>query len=322
MSWLPSKDPIPGDKLSCDAIEHVIVPRARDLGAFEVRRALPSAQKQMVGPFIFFDQMGPAEFLIGNGIDVRPHPHIGLATVTFLFEGEVWHRDSLGTSAAIRPGEVNLMSAGRGIVHSERETSEANLVTAGHGLAHAEAHKAGQVKHRLFGIQAWAALPRSHEEQAPVFAHHGTDELPRITGDGKRVRLVMGSAYGETSPVAFPHATLFAEAVLAPGAVLPLDPDYDERAVYVASGEIDVAGDRFEAGRLLVFRPGDRISILGTAQSRLMLLGGEPMDGPRHIWWNFVSSSKERIAQAKEDWRAKRFALVPGDEREFIPLPD
>ncbi len=180
----------------------------------------------------------------------------------------------------------------------------------------------GTAKQRLFGIQAWAALPKSHEEQAPAFAHHGTDELPRIAGEGKRVRLVMGSAYGATSPVDFPHATLFAEAVLAPGAVLPLDPDYDERAVYVASGEIDVAGDRFEAGRLLVFRPGDRISILATAQSRLMLLGGEPMDGPRHIWWNFVSSSKERIAQAKEDWRAKRFALVPGDEREFIPLPD
>ena len=321
MSWLPSDDPKPGDKLACDAIEHVIVPRARDIGAFEVRRALPSAQKQMVGPFIFFDQMGPAEFLIGNGIDVRPHPHIGLATVTYLFEGEVWHRDSLGTSAAIRPGEVNLMSAGRGIVHSERETSQANLVTGGEGLAHAADHNAGAAKQRLFGIQAWAALPKSHEEQAPAFAHHGTDALPRITGEGKRVRLVIGSAYGATSPVDFPHATLFAEAVLAPGAVLPLDPDYDERAIYIASGEIDVAGDRFEAGRLIVFRPGDRISILATAQSRLMLLGGEPMDAPRHIWWNFVSSSKERIAQAKEDWRANRFALVPGDEKEFIPLP-
>jgi redox-sensitive bicupin YhaK (pirin superfamily) len=322
VSWLPSQDPLPGDKLSCDAIEHVIVPRARDIGAFQVRRALPSAQKQMVGPFIFFDQMGPAEFLIGSGIDVRPHPHIGLATVTFLFEGEVWHRDSLGTSAPIKPGEVNLMSAGRGIVHSERETSAADLVTGGQGLAHADAGRAGTGKHRLFGIQAWAALPKSHEEQAPAFAHRGTDELPRIAGEGKRVRLVMGSAYGATSPVDFPHAALFAEAVLAPGALLPLDPDYDERAVYVASGEIDVAGDRFEAGRLLVFRPGDRISILATAQSRLMLLGGEPMDGPRHIWWNFVSSSKERIAQAKEDWRARRFALVPGDEKEFIPLPD
>jgi redox-sensitive bicupin YhaK (pirin superfamily) len=323
MSWQPGQDPIPGDKLSCDAIEHVIVPRARDLGSFEVRRALPSAQKQMVGPFIFFDQMGPAEFLIGSGIDVRPHPHIGLATVTYLFEGEVFHRDSLGSALAIRPGEVNLMSAGRGIVHSERETSAANLVTGGHGLAQAEGRptEAARAMQRLFGIQAWAALPRSHEEQAPAFAHHGSDELPRIAGEGKRVRLVMGEAYGARSPVEFPHASLFAEAVLAPGATLPLDPDYDERAVYVASGEIDVAGDTFGEGRLLVFRPGDRISILAAAQSRLMLIGGEPMDGPRHIWWNFVSSSKARIEQAKEDWRARRFSLVPGDEKEFIPLP-
>jgi redox-sensitive bicupin YhaK (pirin superfamily) len=304
VSWQPGQDPIPGDRFSCDAIEHVIVPRARDLGGFEVRRALPSAQKQMIGPFIFFDQMGPAEFLLGNGIDVRPHPHIGLATVTYLFEGEVWHRDSLGTSAPIVPGEVNLMTAGRGIVHSERERGEVKQST-----------------HRLFGIQAWAALPKSHEEGAPAFVHHGQDDLPRIIGEGKRVRLVMGSAYGAQSPVEFPHETLFAEAVLAPGTVLPLDPDYDERAVYVASGEIDIAGDKFGEGRLLVFRPGDRISILAVAQSRLMLLGGEPMDGPRHIWWNFVSSSKERIDQAKEDWRAKRFALVPGDEKEFIPLP-
>jgi redox-sensitive bicupin YhaK (pirin superfamily) len=305
VSWQPSNDPVPGDARSCDAIEHVIVPRARDLGGFEVRRALPAAEKQMVGPFIFFDQMGPAEFLIGKGIDVRPHPHIGLATVTYLFEGEVFHRDSLGTSLAIRPGEVNLMSAGRGIVHSERETSEAQATTR-----------------RLFGIQAWAALPKSHEENAPSFVHHGTDELPRITGEGKRVRLVMGEAFGARSPVEFPHASLFAEAVLAPGAVLPLDPDYDERAVYVASGEIDIAGDTFGEGRLLVFKPGDRISILATTQARLMLIGGDPMDGPRHIWWNFVSSSKERIRQAQEDWRAKRFALVPGDEKEFIPLPE
>jgi hypothetical protein len=322
MSWQPGQDPIPGDKFSCDAIEHVIVPRARDIGAFQVRRALPSAAKQMIGPFIFFDQMGPAEFLLGHGIDVRPHPHIGLATVTYLFEGEVWHRDSLGTSAPIRPGEVNLMSAGRGIVHSERETSAANLVTGGQGLAQAAGEAANPATGRLFGIQAWAALPRSQEEQAPAFAHHDADELPRIVGEGKRVRLVMGSAYGANSPVAFPHEALFAEAVLAPGAVLPLDPDYDERAVYVASGEIDIAGDRFAEGRLLVFKPGDRISILGLAQSRLVLVGGEPMDGPRHIWWNFVSSSQDRIAQAREDWRSGRFALVPGDEKEFIALPE
>ena len=213
------------------------------------------------------------------------------------------------------------MSAGRGIVHSERETSAANLVTGGNGLVQVKGEAAGAATKRLFGIQAWAALPQSHEEQAPAFAHHGTDDLPRITGEGKRVRVVMGRAYGATSPVVFPHESLFAEAVLAPGAVLPLDPDYDERAIYVASGEIDIAGDKFGEGRLLVFKPGDRISILALAQSRLMLLGGEPMDGPRHIWWNFVASSKERIEQAKEDWRAKRFALVPGDEKEFMPLP-
>jgi redox-sensitive bicupin YhaK (pirin superfamily) len=321
VSWQPGQDPVPGDRLSCNAIEHVIVPRARDIGAFEVRRALPSAQKQMVGPFIFFDQMGPAEFLIGHGIDVRPHPHIGLATVTYLFEGEVWHRDSLGTSAAIRPGEVNLMSAGRGIVHSERETSAANLVTGGQGLAHAVGETASPARKRLFGIQAWAALPRTHEEQAPAFAHHGAAELPGIAGEGKSVRVVIGSAYGGTSPVAFPHAALYVDAALEAGTALPLDADYEERAVYVAGGEVDIAGDRFGAGRLLVFRPGDRIAIKAVSQARLILLGGTPMDGPRHIWWNFVSSSKERILQAQEDWRASRFALVPGDEKEIIPLP-
>jgi redox-sensitive bicupin YhaK (pirin superfamily) len=287
-----------------------------------VRRALPAAQKQMVGPFIFFDQMGPAEFLIGKGIDVRPHPHIGLATVTYLFEGEVFHRDSLGSALAIRPGEVNLMRAGRGIVHSERETSEANLLTGGHGLASVKGEASQAINKRLFGIQAWAALPKSHEEMPPEFAHHGTAELPRISAEGKTVRLVMGSAYGARSPVEFPHQSLFAEAVLAPGALLPLDPDHDERAVYIASGEIDVGGDPFGAGQLLIFKPGDRISILALAQSRLVILGGDPMDGPRHIWWNFVSSSKERIEQAKADWRANRFALVPGDDKEFIPLPE
>jgi len=304
MSRSPDLDPIPGDPVSCSAIEQVIVPRARDLGGFEVRRVLPAAGKQMIGPFIFFDQMGPAEFVIGKGVDVRPHPHIGLATVTYLFQGEMWHRDSLGTSMVIRPGEVNLMTAGRGIVHSERETSEARARPR-----------------ELFGIQAWVALPKSHEEHAPAFVHHGLDALPRIAADGKRVRLIMGEAYGARSPVDFPHPALYAEAVLAPGAVLPFDDTYDERAIYIASGEIDVAGDRFEAGRLLVLNPGDRISILAVSQSRLMLLGGEPMDGPRHIWWNFVSSSKDRIDAAKADWAARRFPLVPGDETEFTPLP-
>src|SRR5256886_2027942 len=211
MSWQPSNDPVPGNARSCDAIEHVIVPRARDLGGFEVRRALPAAQKQMVGPFIFFDQMGPAQFLSGQGIDVRPHPHIGLATVTYLFDGEIKHRDSLGSALSIRPGEVNLMTAGSGIVHSERTGPEQR--------------SAGQ---HLFGIQSWMALPKSHEEAEPVFAHHSADALPRFDGEGKRVRLVVGTLYGATSPAAFPHDCFYAEAVLAPGAVLPLDPDYDE----------------------------------------------------------------------------------------------
>ncbi|RUP10452.1 pirin family protein [Hyphomicrobium sp.] len=305
MSWLKDNDPIPGDRQSCDAIEQVIVPRARDLGGFEVRRALPSAQRQMIGPFIFFDQMGPAQFLSGQGIDVRPHPHIGLATVTYLFQGEMMHRDSLGSALAIRPGEVNLMTAGRGIVHSERTGPEMRA--------------SGQ---EMFGIQAWMALPKSHEESAPGFAHYDVSALPRLEGEGKRVRIITGRLYGETSPAVFPHDCFYAEAVLAPGAVLPLDPDYDERAIYLASGRIDIAGQTFEGGQLLVFKPGDRISILAETNARLMLLGGEPMDGPRHIWWNFVSSSQERIDSAKEDWRQGRFSIVPGDETEFIPLPE
>ncbi|WP_072391060.1 pirin family protein [Hyphomicrobium sp. CS1GBMeth3] len=305
MSWQPCDDPKPGDPASCDAIEHIIVPRARDLGGFEVRRALPASETQMVGPFIFFDQMGPAEFLIGNGIDVRPHPHIGLATVTYLFAGELMHRDSLGTELAIRPGELNLMSAGRGIVHSERSSVEAR-----------------QTGSRLFGIQAWAALPQTHEEAPPDFAHYSSTELPRIMGEGKTVRLIMGSLYGAQSPARFPHDCFYAEAVLAPGAVLPLDPEHDERAIYIVSGEIDIAGQTFSPGRLLVFRPGDRISILANSMARLMLVGGEPMDGPRHIWWNFVSSSNDRIAAAKADWKARRFSPVPADGEEFIPLPE
>ena len=267
MSQLPADDPILGDARSCEAIEKVIVPRAHDLGGFSVRRALPSIGRKMVGPFIFFDQMGPAEFHLGEGLDVRPHPHIGLSTVTYLFDGEIMHRDSLGTSLAIRPGAVNLMTAGRGIVHSERT-----------GL---EARANGP---KLYGIQAWLALPKTHEEIAPEFVHHAAPELPRIVEGGKRVSLIMGSAYGQTSPVKFPWDTLYAEAVLAPGAILPLDPDYHERAVYIVSGKIDIAGDEFGAGQLLVFKPGDRISILAIDQARVMIVGGEPMDGPRNIW--------------------------------------
>ena len=305
MSQLPADDPILGDARSCEAIEKVIVPRSHDLGGFQVRRALPAIGQRMVGPFIFFDQMGPAEFHLGEGLDVRPHPHIGLSTVTYLFDGEIMHRDSLGTALAIKPGAVNLMTAGRGIVHSERTGMEARASGP-----------------KLYGIQAWLALPKTHEEVAPEFKHHGAGDLPRIVEGGKRISLIMGSAYGQTSPVQFPWDALYAEAVLSPGAILPLDPDYDERAIYIVSGKVDIAGDEFGAGQLLVFKPGDRISILAIDQARVMIVGGEPMDGPRNIWWNFVSSSKERIEQAKHEWKTGRFDTVPGDESEFIPLPE
>ena len=305
MSQLPADDPILGDARSCEAIEKVIVPRSHDLGGFQVRRALPAIGQRMVGPFIFFDQMGPAEFHLGEGLDVRPHPHIGLSTVTYLFDGEIMHRDSLGTALAIKPGAVNLMTAGRGIVHSERTGMEARATGP-----------------KLYGIQAWLALPKTHEEVAPEFKHHGAQDLPRIVEGGKRISLIMGSAYGQTSPVKFPWDALYAEAVLSPGAILPLDPDYDERAIYIVSGKVDIAGDEFGAGQLLVFKPGDRISILAIDQARVMIVGGEPMDGQRHIWWNFVSSSKERIEQAKEEWKTGRFDTVPGDDKEFIPLPE
>lgn len=305
MSWHPNVDPVPGDARTCDAVEQVIVPRARDLGGFDVRRALPAQGKQMIGPFIFFDQFGPNEFLLGQGLDVRPHPHIGLSTVTYLFDGEVMHRDSLGTQQSIRPGALNLMTAGRGIVHSERTALELR-----------------EKPSRLFGIQLWAALPKAFEESAPAFIHHAESELPRIEGEGKRVRVIMGEAFGARAPTQFPHPAFYAEAILSPGAVLPLDPDYDERGIYVVSGEIDIGGQSFGPGRLLVLKPGDRISLLALSQARLMLIGGEPMDGPRHLWWNFVSSSKDRIDAAKADWRQRRFDTVPGDEAEFIPLPD
>jgi redox-sensitive bicupin YhaK (pirin superfamily) len=306
MSWRPSEDPIPGDRRSCDAIEMVIVPRARDLGGFNVRRALPSAQRQMVGPFIFWDQMGPAEFPVGEGVDVRPHPHIGLATVTYLFEGRIMHRDSLGSGQPITPGDVNWMTAGKGIVHSER--TEAEWKTA--------------PGRKLSGIQSWVALPQAAEEAAPEFFHHRAGALPMIEAEGKRVRIVAGSLFGETSPVRTFSEMFYADVELAAGAKIPLPAGHEERAIYIAEGAADIASDAFEAGRLLVFRPGDEITLTALKPSRLLFLGGEPMDGPRHIWWNFVSSSRERIEQAKEDWAQRRFDIVPGDELEFIPLPE
>jgi len=284
MSFFPGKDPVPGDAHGCDAIERVIVPRTSDLGGFFVRRALPSAQRRMVGPFIFLDHMGPAEFRAGQGIDVRPHPHIGLATVTYLFAGEIMHRDSLGSVAAITPGAVNWMSAGRGIAHSERTAPKHRV--------------AGEALH---GLQCWVALPAAAEEGAPAFVHHGAEELPVETGEGKTVRVVAGKFLGAASPVVTGWDTLLADVTLAAGASLPLDPDSEERAIYLISGDIEVAGDRFEAGRLVLFRPGDRITVTALTPARLAVVGGAAMDGPRHIWWNFVSSRRERIGQAKAD---------------------
>jgi redox-sensitive bicupin YhaK (pirin superfamily) len=305
MSFFPAQDPAPGDAHAADAIELIAVPRSVDVGHFAVRRALPHVKRRMVGPFIFFDHFGPAEFRSGQGIDVRPHPHIGLATVTFLFDGEIMHRDSLGTAAPIRPGEVNWMTAGRGIVHSERTAPERRVD--------------GEPIH---GLQCWVALPAAEEERAPSFSHHDSAVLPLLTSEGKRIRLVAGSAYGERSPVPTLSDTLFADVTLAAGATLPLDPDTEERAIYLLAGVVDIAGDVFSAGRLLVFRPRDAITVTAVSDAHFVLLGGAAMDGPRHIWWNFVSSRKQRIEQAKADWKLARFDSVPGDEQEFIPLPE
>ena len=309
MSWNPALDPDCPTGDAVDAIETVIVPRARDLGGFEVRRALPAPRRQMVGPFIFFDQMGPAEFLTGQGIDVRPHPHVGLATVTYLHRGRIHHRDSLGTDAWIEAGAVNLMLSGHGITHSERMDDGARPMS-------------------LLGIQSWIALPKDREDDPAAFVHAGAEALPMLEGEGKSVRLILGRAYGETAPVETPSEMFYLDAVLAPGAAIPLPEDHEDRGAYVLTGSVEVAGETFEAGRMMVFRPGDRVSLRAGAEgARLMLLGGATMDGPRHIWWNFVASSKERIEAAKEAWRAGdwehgRFQLPPGDDAEFIPLPD
>ena len=304
MSRLSADDRVASRDRACPALDLVIVPRARDLGGFEVRRALPVAERRMVGPFIFWDQMGAADLAAGTGLDVRPHPHIGLSTLTYLFDGEVMHRDSLGNEIVIRPGELNWMTAGRGIVHSER-TPQA-LRPRGS---------------RLFGIQSWVALTKKDEEGPPGFVHHGAEALPVIEGEGKTVRIIAGELLGGRSPVVVSSPMFYADATLAAGATVPLDPDYEERALYTVSGRIEIAGETFEPAQLLVFRPGDRITVKAATDARFMMLGGEPMDGPRHIWWNFVASSRELIERGKADWKAGRFDPVP-NETEFIPLPD
>lgn len=287
-----------------DSIDIVIAPKTHDLGGFEVHRVLPSIQRRMVGPFIFFDHMGPATFPTGRGIDVRPHPHIGLATVTYLFEGAIMHRDNLGSVQAIRPGAVNWMTAGRGIAHSERTSAEIRQAPA-----------------TLHGIQLWVALPKRHEEIAPSFVHHGADTLPVIAETGKTVRVIAGSMFGARSPVATLSDMAYASATLSADTRLPIPADFAERAVYVATGSIAVDGTSYAKGQLLVLKPGAEAIVRAESDCHVLILSGEPMDGPRHIWWNFVSSSKERIEQAKADWKAGRFPTVIG-ETEFITLPE
>jgi redox-sensitive bicupin YhaK (pirin superfamily) len=285
------------------AIRRIIEPRPRDLGGFNVRRILPAGGLQMVGPFIFLDHIGPAEFAPGTGIDVRPHPHIGLATVTYLFEGSLDHRDSLGCVQTIEPGAVNWMTAGRGIVHSER-TGPGPRARG----------------HRIHGIQSWVALPRGHEEDPPAFHHHPASTLPDFALGEARLRIIAGSAFGRASPVATRVPTLYAELALAPGAGVVLTDEHEERAVYVAEGTLTVDGITLSEGQMAVLEPRQRPALESAAGARAMLVGGEPADGPRYIWWNFVASSNERIEQAAHDWQAGRFPRVPG-ETEFIPLP-
>jgi redox-sensitive bicupin YhaK (pirin superfamily) len=288
-------------------VETVIETREREIvDGFKVRRALPSSRRRMVGPFIFLDQMGPEILRSGTGLDVAPHPHIGLATVTYLFKGELMHRDGLGTVQAIRPGDVNWMTAGSGIAHSER-TPQQLRDTGG----------------EMFGIQSWVALPTSDEDIEPSFAHHGAADLPVIEGEGKQVRVICGSLFGVRSPVRTLSETFYADVMLDKGASIPMPFEQEERGVYILDGSIELPGESgtFGAGQLVAFRPGADITIGAPEGSRVMLLGGAPLDGKRHIWWNFVSSSPDRIEQAKQDWKAGLFAPVP-DETEFIPLPE
>lgn len=286
-------------------IDLVIAPRTRDLGdGFEVRRVLPFAKRHMVGPFIFFDHFGPTNFRVGMGLDVRPHPHIGLATITYLFDGEIMHRDSLGTAQVIRPGAVNWMTAGRGIVHSERTPPDIR-----------------RQQSPIYGIQSWVALPRTREEIDPAFEHVPAADLPLIEGDGVAVRLIAGTLFGKTSPVATQSPMFYADVTLRTGTTVTMTPDYAQRAAYLLEGAVDCAGARHAPPLMLVFDSKVRAAITAREPARLLLIGGEPLDGERHIWWNLVSSSAERIEQAKRDWQAGRFPKIPGDSDEFIPLP-
>ncbi len=306
MSYFPGDDPTPGNAAEVDAIEQLIIPRTSDIGAFEVRRALPSARRRLVGPFIFFDRMGPALLRGGQAMEVRPHPHIGLSTVTYLFDGQIKHRDSLGVEMVIEPGDVNLMTAGKGIVHSER--SPENLVGKEHAIS---------------GLQTWLALPDGMEEIDPAFSHIGKEKLPEFEASGVSGRLAIGAMEGMVSPVKMPTDTLYLDVHLEPGRTFQLSSEWEERAVYVLDGRVRAGGTWYDPDQLLVLKAGVPVEFTaGSKATHLMFFGGDALGSKRHIWWNFVSSSKERIEQAKEEWRSGKFDIVPGDAEDFIPLPD
>ena len=304
MSVRPAIEPLCSSAITVPVIANVIAARARDLGGVAVRRVLPAAARRMVGPFTFLDEMNGG-FAMGEGLDVRPHPHIGLATVTYLFEGEIVHRDSLGSQQPIRHGDINWMTAGRGIAHSER--TPADQRTQGS---------------RLHGLQLWVALPLSHEEAEPSFHHHPGARLPERDQEGVRLRVLAGTAFGMTSPVETLSPLFYVEARMSAGSTLSLPNEHEERALYIVEGAVGCGTERTEPGRMLVFVPGASVILRADSPARLVLLGGAPLDGTRHIYWNFVSSSRQRIEQAKRDWKEGRFPKVPGDEMEFVPLPD
>jgi redox-sensitive bicupin YhaK (pirin superfamily) len=304
MSWRPTPDPTVATADDQHAPELVIEGRPRDLGSFSVRRTLPAPFRRSVGPFVFLDHMTPASFLPGSGLDVRPHPHIGLSTVTYLFEGEIIHRDSLGTLQPILPGAINWMTAGRGIVHSERTSAERRASGS-----------------RLHALQAWVALPRAFEEVEPSFIHHPASTIPHLEADGITVDVLVGAAFGATSPVTTYSDMFYVNATLAAAASIEVPPAYEQRAFYVIDGTIAHGADRYRTGQLVVLMPGVATVIRAETAAHLVMLGGAALDGERHIYWNFVSSSPERIEAAKQAWQDERFPLVPGDELERTPLP-
>lgn len=305
MSVRPAAEPICDKADETRAIETLIEGRERDIGGFTVRRILPSVRRRSVGPYVFWDHMGPAVLEPGQAMDVRPHPHINLATVTYLFAGQVEHRDSTGARQVIRPGAINLMTAGRGIVHSERSPQATR-----------------ETRREAHGIQLWLGLPTEHEECEPAFAHHPAESLPEHVGDDLRVRVLIGEAFGLSSPVQTLSRMYYLDARLDPGAAVAAPGGYDEGAAYVVEGTLTCGDRRIEAGTMAVFADGTQPTLSAEEPTRVMLLGGDALDGPRHLYWNFVSSRKERLQQAKDDWRNRRFPDVPGDSEEWIPLPE